>query len=58
MKRVNKWQVTWRILIIVSMLINVFQLQSKVLKAFTKQPAIKRFVVLATIDRVIDKIRR
>ena len=58
MKKKSKWPVTWRLLVILSMLINVFQLQDRVYKAFTKQPAIKRFVVLATIDRVINKTFR
>ena len=50
-KRVNKWKVIWRVLIIVSMLLNANQLHQR----FMKLPGVKRFVVLAMIDRAIDK---
>ena len=49
-KKVSKLQVLWRLLIVISMLINAFQLQDRIVKTFMSQPAIKRFAMLTMID--------
>ncbi len=51
-RKVNKLLLAWRITILVSVIMNMLQVHHIIMRKFSEQPAVKRWVVLRVIDGV------
>ena len=55
-KKVNKLLFTYRLIILVSILLNMLNGYNFIATKFSEQPAIKRFVMLRLIDGIWAKV--
>jgi len=55
---INKLQLAWKMLVVISLLINYLQLHRVVVEKLAEQPAVKRWSVLVMCDGLKYRVRK